>query len=172
MFAIRVWDKTRDGLNAKAGAIKNAINSMNAAQFREQSAQHLEESVLSDVAGLDVGTLRTSETLRRASFPRRHAARHQHVHRHLATAEAIYDGPHDNLVGIRRSPAAEDNPTRSTPCCSACRRGQIRHRLRPAHADRGIFRLHRHHRGRLSYGIYTATVEEGARPSSFTRTAT
>ncbi len=26
MFTIRVWDKTRDGLNAKSGAIKNAIN--------------------------------------------------------------------------------------------------------------------------------------------------
>ena len=26
MFVLRVWDKTRDGLNAKAGAIKNAIN--------------------------------------------------------------------------------------------------------------------------------------------------
>ena len=40
MFAIRVWDKTRDGLNglnAKAGAIKNAINSMNAAQYFESN---------------------------------------------------------------------------------------------------------------------------------------
>jgi len=51
MFAIRVWDKTRDGLNAKAGAIKNAINSMNAAQYFENTAQHLEELVLSDLAG-------------------------------------------------------------------------------------------------------------------------
>ena len=38
MFAIRVWDKTRDGLNAKSGAIKNAINSMNAAQNVESVA--------------------------------------------------------------------------------------------------------------------------------------
>jgi hypothetical protein len=37
MFAIRVWDKSRDGLNAKAGAIKNAINSMNSAQYFESN---------------------------------------------------------------------------------------------------------------------------------------
>jgi len=37
LFVIRVWDKSRDGLNAKAGAIKNAINSMNAAQYFESN---------------------------------------------------------------------------------------------------------------------------------------
>ncbi len=37
LLVIRVWDKTRDGLNAKAGAIKNAINSMNAAQYFESN---------------------------------------------------------------------------------------------------------------------------------------
>ena len=58
MFAIRVWDKTRDDLNAKAGAIKNAINSMNAAQYFESNLpQHITKPVLPDVAGLDVGTL-------------------------------------------------------------------------------------------------------------------
>jgi hypothetical protein len=36
-FAIRVWDKSKDGLNAKAGAIKNAINSMNSAQYFESN---------------------------------------------------------------------------------------------------------------------------------------
>jgi hypothetical protein len=33
MFAIRVWDKSRDGLNAKAGAIKNALNSLHIKVF-------------------------------------------------------------------------------------------------------------------------------------------
>src|SRR5207237_10774298 len=32
-----VWDKSKDGLNAKASAIKNAINSMNAAQYFESN---------------------------------------------------------------------------------------------------------------------------------------
>ena len=33
------------------------------------------------LAGLDLGTLRTSQTLFRAPFPGRHAAGHQHLHR-------------------------------------------------------------------------------------------
>ena len=37
LFVIRVWDKSKDGLNAKASAIKNAINSMNSAQYFESN---------------------------------------------------------------------------------------------------------------------------------------
>ena len=37
LFIIRVWDKSKDGLNAKASAIKNAINSMNSAQYFESN---------------------------------------------------------------------------------------------------------------------------------------
>ena len=53
---------------------KNAINSMNSAQYFEQPAEHLEESVLSNMAGLDLGALRASQTVLRAPLPRRHAA--------------------------------------------------------------------------------------------------
>jgi len=35
LFAVRVWDQTKEGLAAKVVAIKNAINSMNSAQFFE-----------------------------------------------------------------------------------------------------------------------------------------
>ena len=101
MFAIRVWDKTSDGLNAKAGAIKNAINSMNAAQYFESNLPS------------------TSKNLFFQTWPGWTWGRYEHrklyaEHRfladmlpvtstftgHLATAEAIYDGPHNNLVGI------------------------------------------------------------------------
>jgi hypothetical protein len=34
-FAVRTWDKTKEGLCAKTNAIKNAINSMNSAQYYE-----------------------------------------------------------------------------------------------------------------------------------------
>jgi hypothetical protein len=30
---------------------------------------------------------------------------------HLATAEAIYDGPHDNLVGVETFSGSDDNKT-------------------------------------------------------------
>ena len=51
--------------------------------LREQPAQHLKKSFLPDLAGLDVGTLRTSQTLFRAPFPGGHAAGVQHLHRAL-----------------------------------------------------------------------------------------
>ncbi len=37
LFIVRVWDKSKAGLSAKATAIKNAINSMNSAQYFESS---------------------------------------------------------------------------------------------------------------------------------------
>src|SRR6266516_3679758 len=37
LFVVRVWDKSKDGLNAKTGAIKNAVNSMNAGQYFESN---------------------------------------------------------------------------------------------------------------------------------------
>ena len=37
LFVIRVWDKSKDGLTAKTGAIKNAINAMNSAQYFESN---------------------------------------------------------------------------------------------------------------------------------------
>ena len=37
LFVVRVWHKTKAGLSAKATAIKNAINSMNSAQYFESS---------------------------------------------------------------------------------------------------------------------------------------
>src|SRR6201999_1850104 len=35
LFAVRAWDKTKEGLIAKTTAIKNAINGMNSAQYSE-----------------------------------------------------------------------------------------------------------------------------------------
>ena len=167
MFAIRVWDKTRDGLNAKAGAIKNAINSMNAAQYFESNLPS------------------TSKNLFFQTWPGWTWGRYEHrklysEHRfladmlpvtstftgHLATAEAIYDGPHNNLVGIETfSGSARTTSRRNTPCCSACRA-----RANPSpfatclRRPKAISVTPSSSRKGFRYGIYTATVEEGARP--------
>ena len=175
MFVIRVWDKTRDGLNAKAGAIKNAINSMNAAQYFESNLPS------------------TSKNLFFQTWPGWTWGRYEHrklyaEHRfladmlpvtstftgHLATAEAIYDGPHNNLVGIETFSGSDDNKIAATRRVARhVGRGQVRHRLRPAHADRGLLRLHRHHRGGTSATASTPRRSRKARgPSSSTRTAT
>src|SRR6266480_4542974 len=166
MFTIRAWDKTRDGLNAKAGAIKNAINSMNAAQYFESNLPS------------------TSKNLFFQTWPGWTWGRYEHrklyaEHRfladmlpvtstftgHLATAEAIYDGPHDNLVGIETFSGSEDNKTpqhavllgmsgagKSVTVCDLLTQTE------------GYFAYTVIIEEGLSYGIYTQTVDEDARP--------
>ena len=165
-FAIRVWDKSKDGLNAKAGAIKNAINSMNSAQYFESNLPS------------------TSKNLFFQTWPGWTWGRYEHrklysEHRyladmlpvtstftgHLATAEAIYDGPANNLVGIETFSGSKDNQSpqhavllgmsgagKSVTVCDLLSQTE------------GYFAYTVIIEEGLSYGIYTQTVEEGARP--------
>jgi hypothetical protein len=92
------------------------------AVFREQPAQHLQESFLPDLAGLDVGTLRTSQTLFRTPLPGGHAAGHQHLHRPLGHRRGHLRRPATIILSAsRRSPARRTINRRSTPFCWACR---------------------------------------------------
>jgi hypothetical protein len=165
-FAIRVWDKSKDGLNAKAGAIKNAINAMNSAQYFESNLPS------------------TSKNLFFQTWPGWTWGRYEHrklysEHRyladmlpvtstftgHLATAEAIYDGPANNLVGIETFSGSKDNQSpqhavllgmsgagKSVTVCDLLSQTE------------GYFAYTVIIEEGLSYGIYTQTVEEGARP--------
>jgi hypothetical protein len=165
-FAIRVWDKSKDGLNAKAGAIKNAINSMNSAQYFESNLPS------------------TSKNLFFQTWPGWTWGRYEHrklysEHRyladmlpvtstftgHLATAEAIYDGPANNLVGIETFSGSKDNQSpqhavllgmsgagKSVTVCDLLSQTE------------GYFAYTVIIEEGLSYGIYTQTVEPGARP--------
>ena len=100
-YIVRAWDKTREGLSAKTAAIKNAINSMNGAQY------------------LDCPLPTTAKKLFFQSWPGHPWARYPHrklygetryvadvlpfsatFTGHLATAEALYDGASRNLVGV------------------------------------------------------------------------
>lgn len=166
LFVIRVWDKTRDGLNAKAGAIKNAINSMNAAQYFESNMPS------------------TSKNLFFQTWPGWTWGRYEHrklyaEHRyladmlpvtstftgHLATAEAIYDGPNNNLIGIETFSGTQVNKApqhavllgmsgagKSVTVCDLLTQTE------------GYFSYTVIIEEGLSYGIYTATVEDGGRP--------
>jgi len=166
LFVIRVWDKSKDGLNAKASAIKNAINSMNSAQYFESSLPS------------------TSKNLFFQTWPGWTWGRYEHrklysEHRyladmlpvtstftgHLATAEAIYDGPANNLIGIETFSGSTDNKSpqhavllgmsgagKSVSVCDLLSQTE------------GYFAYTVIIEEGLSYGIYTQTVEEGARP--------
>jgi hypothetical protein len=166
LFVIRVWDKSKDGLNAKAGAIKNAINSMNSAQYFESNLPS------------------TSKNLFFQTWPGWTWGRYEHrklyaEHRyladmlpvtstftgHLATAEAIYDGPNNNLIGVETFSGSKDNQSpqhavllgmsgagKSVTVCDLLSQTE------------GYFAYTVIIEEGLSYGIYTQTVEPGARP--------
>ena len=166
LFVIRVWDKSKDGLNAKASAIKNAINAMNSAQYFESNLPT------------------TSKNLFFQTWPGWAWGRYEHrklysEHRyladmlpvtstftgHLATAEAIYDGPNNNLVGIETFSGSRDNQSpqhavllgmsgagKSVTVCDLLSQTE------------GYFAYTVIIEEGLSYGIYTQTVEPGARP--------
>jgi hypothetical protein len=166
LFVIRVWDKSKDGLNAKASAIKNAINSMNSAQYFESNLPS------------------TSKNLFFQTWPGWTWGRYEHrklyaEHRyladmlpvtstftgHLKTAEAIYDGPANNLVGIETFSGSKDNQSpqhavllgmsgagKSVTVCDLLSQTE------------GYFAYTVIIEEGLSYGIYTQTVEPGARP--------
>jgi hypothetical protein len=166
LFVIRVWDRTKDGLHAKTAAIKNAINAMNAAQYFESNLPS------------------TSQALFFQTWPGWLWGRYEHrklyaEHRyladllpvtstftgHLATAEAIYDGANGNLVGVETfsgsgGAAAPQHAVllgmsgagKSVTVCDFLTQTE------------GYYDYTVIIEEGLSYGIYTQTVDEGARP--------
>ena len=166
MFAIRVWDKSKDGLNAKAGAIKNAINSMNSAQYFESNLPSTSRSLFFQTwPGWTWGRYEHRKLYSEHRFLADMLPVSSTFTGHLATAEAIYDGPHDNLVGIETFSGSQDNKSpqhavllgmsgagKSVTVCDLLSQTE------------GYFGYTVIIEEGLSYGIYTATVEEGARP--------
>jgi hypothetical protein len=84
---------------------------------------------------------------------------------HLGTAEAIYDGPNSNLIGVQTFSGSGDNQApqqavllgmsgsgKSVTVCDLLTQTE------------GYFGYTVIIEEGLSYGIYTATVQEGARP--------
>ena len=150
-YIVRAWDKTREGLAAKTAAIKNAINSMNGAQYLEcPLPTHGQEALLPKLAGLSVGPLPASQAVWRDTAISRtccpFSATFTGILRH---AEALYDGASRNLVGITTFAGSGGNETpqhavllgmsgagKSVTVCDLLSQTEA------------LLRLHRHHRGR------------------------
>src|SRR5438445_13002757 len=166
MFTIRVWDKSRDGLNAKAGAIKNAINSMNAGQYFESNLPSTSKNLFFQTwPGWTWGRYEHRKLYAEHRYLADKLPVTSTVTGHLATAEAIYDGPHNNLVGIETFSGQNENKSpqhavllgmsgagKSVTVCDLLTQTE------------GYFGYTVIIEEGLSYGIYTATVDEGARP--------
>ena len=166
LFVIRVWDKTKSGLNAKVMAIKSAINSMNGAQYFETSLP---------------GTTRRlfyqtwpGWTWSKSAHQKLYAE-HQYLADmlpvnstftgHLATAEALYEGNAGNLVGVKTFAGIHGEQTpqhavllgmsgtgKSVTVCDLLSQTE-------AYYDYTVIIEEG-----LSYGIYTQTVEPKAQP--------
>ncbi|HTR40297.1 MAG TPA: TraC family protein [Pseudomonadales bacterium] len=166
LFAIRAWDKTKDGLIAKTTAIKNAINSMNGAQYSESNLPSTSKKLFYmtwpgwtwghyDARKLYGENRYIADLLPIAST----------FTGHLDTAEAIYEGPNQNLVGIKTFSGASGNQSpqhavllgmsgagKSVTICDLLSQTE-NYFAYTVIIEEG-----------LSYGIYTQTVEPEAKP--------
>ena len=166
MFAIRVWDKTRDGLNAKVGAIKNAINSMNATQYFESNLPSTSKSLFFQTwPGWTWGRYEHRKLYAEHRFLADMLPVSSTFTGHLATAEALYDGPQDNLIGIETfSGPPENQSPQNAVLLGMSGAGKSVMVCDLLSQTEGYFGYTVIIEEGLSYGIYTATVEEGARP--------
>ena len=166
LFIVRVWDKTKAGLSAKASAIKNAINSMNAAQYFESSLPSTTKKLFFQTWP---GWLWGRYDYRKLYAEHHYLADMLPVNAtftgHLETAEAIYDGGASNLVGIKTFAGAvgEQSPQhavllgmsgtgKSVTMCDLLSQTEL-------YFDYTVIVEEG-----LSYGIYTKTVDPNAEP--------
>ena len=166
LFIVRVWDKTKAGLSAKTTAIKNAINSMNSAQYFESSLPSTTRKLFFQTWP---GWLWGNYEYRKMYAEHRYLADMLPVNAtftgHLETAEAIYDGNAANLVGIKTfsGTGADLSPQhavllgmsgagKSVTVCDLLSQTEL-------YFDYTVIIEEG-----LSYGIYTKTVDPDAEP--------
>jgi len=166
LFAIRTWDKNKDGLIAKTTAIKNAINGMNSAQYAESTLPSTSRKLFFQTWP---GWLWGKYNARTLYGENRYIADMLPIAStftgHLDTAEAIYEGPNQNLVGIKTFSGSDGNVSpqhavllgmsgagKSVTICDLLSQTE------------GYFAYTVIIEEGLSYGIYTQTVEPEAKP--------
>ena len=165
-FVVRAWDRTKDGLAAKLGAIKNAIHGMNGAQYFECTLPTTSKHVFFQTWP---GWTWSRYEHRKLYGENRYVADMLPINAtftgHLATAEAIYDGPVRNLIGVKTFSGTDDEATpqhavllgmsgagKSVTVCDLLSQTE------------GYFDYTVIIEEGLSYGLYTQTVEPNARP--------
>lgn len=156
-YLIRVWDETEAGLSAKAAAIKNAINSLNGAQYYE------------------CGLPSTAKKLFFASWPGWTGSPYSHrtlyaedsyladllpfsatFTGHLAQAEALFPGSQHNVVGLRTFLGEPPSPQHALVSgATGAGKSRFVHQLLTQTAHRFA---------------YTVLIEEGLSYADFTRT--
>jgi hypothetical protein len=163
---VRVWDKSKEGLNAKTAALKSAIQSMNAAQYFETNLPTTTKNLFFQTwPGWTFGHYEHRKLYAEHRYLADMLPLTSTFTGHLATAEAIYEGPAHNLIGIETFSGSKSNQSpqhavllgmsgagKSVTVCDLLSQTE------------GYFAYTVIIEEGLSYGIYTQTVDEGARP--------
>lgn len=165
-FAVRTWDKTKEGLCSKANAIKNAINSMNGAQYHESTLPSTTRNLFFQTwPGWTWGRYEARKLYGETRYVADMLPFSATFTGHLETAEAIYEGPSHNLVGIKTFSGDKGNSSpqhavlvgmsgtgKSVTVCDLLSQTEC-YFAYTVIIEEG-----------LSYGIYTQTVDPDAKP--------
>jgi hypothetical protein len=165
-FAVRTWDKTKEGLCAKTNAIKNAINAMNSAQYYESTLPSTSKNLFFQTwPGWTWGKYEARKLYGETRYVADMLPFSATFTGHLETAEAIYEGPAHNLVGIKTFSGEAGNFSpqhavligmsgtgKSVTVCDLLTQTE------------GYFAYTVIIEEGLSYGIYTQTVDPNAQP--------
>lgn len=165
-FAVRAWDKTKEGLCAKTNAIKQAINSLNGAQYNESTLPTTSKNLFFQTwPGWTWGGYDSRKLYGETRYVADMLPFSATFTGHLEDAEALYEGAAQNLIGIKTYSGEQGNLTpqhavllgmsgtgKSVSVCDLLSQTEA-HFAYTVIIEEG-----------LSYGIYTQTVEPDAKP--------
>lgn len=165
-FAVRTWDKTKEGLCAKTNAIKNAINAMNSAQYYEATLPSTSKNLFFQTwPGWTWGKYDARKLYGETRYVADMLPFNSTFIGHLESAEAIYEGGAHNLIGIKTFSGEAGNLSpqhavligmsgtgKSVTICDLLTQTE------------GYFAYTVIIEEGLSYGIYTQTVDPNAKP--------
>ena len=165
-YIVRTWDQTREGIATKVSAIKNAINGMNGAQYLECALPTTAKKLLfQSWPGYPWGGYRHRKLYAETRYLADMLPFSATFTGHLEQAEALYEGPQRNLVGVTTFSGSGANATpqhavmlgmsgagKSVTVCDLLSQTE-------AFYDYTVIIEEG-----LSYESYTPTIEPGARP--------
>src|SRR6202167_5548962 len=166
LFAIHAWDQTKEGLCAKTSAIKNAVNSMNGAQYYESTLPSASRRLFYQTwPGWPWGKYEARKLYAENRYLADMLPFSATFTGHLETAEALYEGSDSNLVGIKTFAGGEGNSSpQHAVLLGMSGTGKSVNVCDLLSQTEGYFAYTVIIEEGLSYGIYTQTVEDGARP--------
>lgn len=155
-YIIRVWDETEQGLAAKCGAIKNAINSLAGAQYYECARPSTAKKLFfASWPGLTHADYRHRSLYAEDAYLADMLPFSATFTGHLAGAEIILEGSQRNLVGLRTFLGVPPSPQHAILLgATGAGKSRFMHRLLTETGARYL---------------YTVLIEEGLSYESFTR---